>query len=88
MDLSVIIPARNEEFLQRTIDDVLEHKEADTEVIAILDGYWPDPGIKNHPDVVLIHHEQSIGQRAAVNQGAEISRAKFVMDQQDRKSVV
>jgi len=78
-DLSVIIPARNEEFLQQTIDDVLKHAEADTEVIAFLDGYWPDPGIRSHPKVVLVHHEESIGQRASVNLGAEISRARFVM---------
>lgn len=78
-DLSVIIPARNEEFLQRTIDDILANAEGDTEVIAILDGYWSEPGIKDHPKVTLIHHEVSIGQRAATNEGARISQAKYIM---------
>lgn len=78
-DLSVIIPALNEEFLQRTIDDVLSNAEADTEVIAILDGYWPKPGIKDHPKVTLIHHEHPIGQRAATNEGAKLSQAKYIM---------
>lgn len=78
-DLSVIIPARNEEFLARTIEDVLENMRADTEVIAICDGYWPRPAISDHPRVTLVHHTESIGQRAAVNEGARISQAKYIM---------
>lgn len=79
MDLSVIIAARNEEFLQRTIEDVLEKMRGDTEVIAILDGYWPEPGIKIHEKVTIIHHENSIGQRAAINEGVNLSNAKYIM---------
>lgn len=78
-DLSVIIPARNEIFLSNTINDILKNKRGNTEVIAILDGYWPEPGIQDHPDVTLIHHPVSIGQRAATNEGARISNAKFIM---------
>jgi glycosyltransferase involved in cell wall biosynthesis len=77
--LSVIIPARNEEFLGKTIDSVLKNAEADTEVIAICDGYWPDPPIQDHPKVTIIHHTDSIGQRAATNEGVRVSRAEFVM---------
>jgi glycosyltransferase involved in cell wall biosynthesis len=78
-DLSVIIPARNEEFLPNTIDDILRNREVDTEVIAILDDYWPDPPILDHPDVTIVHHTGSIGQRAAVNEGARISQAEHIM---------
>jgi len=79
MDLSVIIPARNEIFLKRTIEDILEHIEGDTEVIAVLDGYWSNPSIEDNPRVTLIHFEESVGQRAAVNAAARISRAKYIM---------
>ena len=78
-ELSVIIPARNEEFLQKTIENVLENSKGDTEIIAILDGYWPDPPLPDHPKVTLIHHTESIGQRAATNEGARLSKAKFIM---------
>jgi glycosyltransferase involved in cell wall biosynthesis len=78
-DLSVIIPARNEVFLARTIDNLLENKKANTEIIAVLDGYWPDPPIKDHPDVNILHYSVPIGQRAAVNAGARASAAKYVM---------
>ena len=37
-DLSVVIPARNEEFLAQTIFNVLENREADTQVLVMLDG--------------------------------------------------
>jgi len=77
MDLSVIIAARNEEFLQRTINEVIDKKRGDTEVIVIVDGYWDD--IKQDKCVKIIHHNRSIGQRAAVNEGARLSDAKFIM---------
>lgn len=79
MDVSVIIPSRQEEFLGLTMDNVLANIEADTEIIAICDGSWPDPPIKDHPRVTLIHHTEPIGQRAAVNEGAKISQAKYMM---------
>jgi glycosyltransferase involved in cell wall biosynthesis len=78
-DLSIIIPARNEEFLQRTIDDVFSNVKGNTEIIAILDGYWPDPGIVNHERLTLIHHSKPIGQRAATNEGVRLSKAKYIM---------
>jgi glycosyltransferase involved in cell wall biosynthesis len=79
MDLSVIIAARNEEFLQETIDNVCANIQADTEIIVVLDGYWPVKGIPINPKVNVIHHEISIGQRAAVNEAARLSQAKFIM---------
>jgi len=78
-ELSVIIPARNEEFLQKTIENVLENSKGDTEIIAILDGYWPDPPLPDNPKVTIIHHTEPIGQRAATNEGARLSKAKFIM---------
>ena len=78
-DLSVLIPARNEMFLARTIEDILQNSQGDTEVIAVCDGGWPDPPIADHPRVHLIYHAESIGQRAATNEAARLSQAKFIM---------
>jgi glycosyltransferase involved in cell wall biosynthesis len=75
----VIIPARNEMFLAETVENVLENSRADTELIVICDGNWPDPPLQDHPRVTLIHHTESIGQRAATNEGARISQAKYIM---------
>lgn len=78
-DLSVLIPSRNEIFLQKTIENILENSEADTEIIAVLDGYWPDPPIQDDPRVTLLHYSDPIGQRGAVNRAAEVSKSEFVM---------
>jgi len=66
-------------FLARTVQDVLDHARADTEVIVILDGYWPDPPLLDNERVTVIHHTSSIGQRAATNEGAKVSQAKYIM---------
>ena len=77
-DLSILIPARNEQFLSRTVEDIIAKKRGNTEVIVVLDGAWAEPGIKDHPDVTIIYHNQSIGQRAATNEAARLSTAKYV----------
>ena len=79
MDLSILIPARNEMFLAQTVKDILENIEGDTEVIVVCDGNWPEPPIEDHARVNMIYHSESIGQRAATNEAARISTAKFIM---------
>lgn len=79
MDVSVIIPARNEIYLQKTIDSVLSAAQADTEVIAVCDGYWPDPPIQDNPKVALLHYTEAIGQRPAINQAARLARGKYIL---------
>lgn len=79
MDLSVIIAARNEIFLKNTIEDILKNMRGSTDIIAILDGYWPYPGIVDKDNVHIIHHGKSIGQRAAVNEGVGFSKSKYIL---------
>ncbi len=78
-ELSVLIPARGEMFLTRTIQDILEHIEADTEIIAVLDGEWTDPPIPQHERVNVIYLSQSIGQRAATNLACRLACGKYVI---------
>lgn len=79
MQLSIIIPARNEMFLARTIQDILAHIEADTEIIAVLDGQWASPQLTQHPRVNVIFVPTPIGHRACTNLGVKLSRAKYIM---------
>lgn len=78
-DLSVLIPARQEEFLNNTVEDVIAHAKGDTEVIVVLDGAWADPPLIQHPNVQIVHVPEAIGQRAATNLAARISTARYVM---------
>jgi glycosyltransferase involved in cell wall biosynthesis len=79
VDLSILIPARNEMFLARTIQDILDNMRGDTEIIAVLDGAWAEPPIPDHERVNIVYHPVSIGQRAATNQAARLSSARYVM---------
>ncbi len=78
-DLSILIPARNEMFLAKTIEDILANSEANTEVIAILDGTPDDPKVPDDPRVILVYNPISIGQRAATNMACKLSHARYVM---------
>lgn len=78
-DLSILIPSRNEMFLKNTIENIFANIEGNTEVIAILDGGWPIDNLADHDDLRLIYNPQSIGQRAATNQAARLSKAKYLM---------
>ena len=76
--LSFLIPARNEEFLIETINDILSHTGDESEIIVGLDGYWPPVPIADNPRVKIFHVTEPIGQRAMQNQLARLSRAKYV----------
>ena len=79
VDLSIIVPARNEMFLSRTVEDALRNIRGNTEIIVGCDGNWPDPPIEDHPKVHIIYHSQSIGQRAITNECVRLSNAKYIM---------
>jgi glycosyltransferase involved in cell wall biosynthesis/predicted O-methyltransferase YrrM len=77
--VSVIIPGRCEDYFQQTIDSALDRATGDIEVIAVIDGYEPDPPLFARPNVTLIKLDKSIGQRAAYNLGVRESSGQYVM---------
>jgi hypothetical protein len=77
--LSVLIPSKNEQWLKNTVEDVLANIEADTEIIIIADGLLPLEPIDAHDRVRLVYRFPGIGQRAATNEAAKLSDAKYVM---------
>jgi len=81
--LSIIIPSRVDEFLQKTVDDVLAKAEGAVEVIVALSGYWPSPMIKTNPKVTVIHygtiHDFTSGMRESINRGIAVARGKYIM---------
>ncbi len=78
-DLSILIPARNEMFLAKTVEDIIQNSEGKTEIIVVMDGNWADPAIPQNDQVNVIHLGGSIGQRASINLACKLSRAKYVM---------
>ena len=78
-DLSILIPARNEIWLAKTVEDILSNIEMDTEIIVVLDGGWADPAIPQHERVNVVYLPKAIGQRAATNLACKLSKATYVM---------
>lgn len=86
--VSVIIPARNEVFLSKTIQDVLAKATGSIEVIAVLDGYWPvdvtrehwsTPAIVDDPRVTYLHTSVSQGMRDSINAAAALARGQYLL---------
>ena len=77
--LSVIIPARNEQFLVPTVKDILAKATGEVEVVVVLDGYWPDPPLPSDKRIIQIHRGKSAGMRSAINAAAEVAKGEYLM---------
>jgi len=77
--LSVIIPSRNERFLAKTVDDLFAKASGAIEVIAVLDGYWPQPILTDRPNLILLHRGAWQGMRPAINSAARIAHGDYLM---------
>jgi hypothetical protein len=55
----------------------LDHMEADTEIIAVLDGW--DTELPDDPKLRVLRFKESVGQRRATNEAAMLSKAAYLM---------
>lgn len=77
--LSILIPARNEEFLPETVEDLLKNIRGNTDIFVCLDGDIHPKPLPKDPRVTYVHRHESWGQRKATNQLCKLSQAKYVM---------
>ena len=82
--LSIIIPARTEKFLNRTIQDILEKATGEIEIFPVLDGYGDTPyeKIKDprvHYISLPVPYNYERHKRQGINAGVSISRGEYVM---------
>ncbi len=81
--LSVIIPSFKDPLLQKTIDSLLQNAEGEIEIIAVLDGYWPNPALlfseEDNKKVKQLHLGKNRGMREAINAGVKASTGDFIM---------
>ena len=78
-DVSIVIPSRNERFLEPTIKDLLAKAKGDIEVIATLEGYWPDPPLPDDKRLILLHRGKAQGMRSAINAAVDCARGEYIM---------
>lgn len=87
--LSIIIPSRNELFLNKTIEDLLDKAAGEIEIIACLDGYWPGETDSKTPPltekiladkrVKFLHRGKSRGMRPGISDCVEVSTGKYLL---------
>ena len=75
--LSIVIPARNEQFLPHTLKDITQKAAGDYEVFVALEGYWPTD-VFEHPNVHYIHRSQK-GMRSSINDAVRTSQGDVIM---------
>jgi glycosyltransferase involved in cell wall biosynthesis len=78
-DLAILIPSRNEMFVAKTVERLLANIRGNTEILVLLDGQYANPPIEDDPRLTVVYVPESIGQRAATNQLARLTTAKYVM---------
>jgi len=77
--VSVIIPARNEQFLAQTVADLFTKAAGDIEVVVTLDGYWPSLPLADRDNLTLIHRGRAMGMRAALNAAAAVATGDYLL---------
>lgn len=78
--VSIIIPARNEIFLEKTIRDILAKARGPIEVIPVLDGYWCNPDeIVEDKRVSYLHFGESHGMREAINAAVRKAKGEYIL---------
>jgi len=79
MELSIVIPSRNEEWLSETLEDLFKNIRGNTEVIVVLDGAPEVKPLPSDPRLTVIRHNISRGQRASTNDACKIAKGKYIM---------
>lgn len=78
--VSIVIPSRNEMFLYKTTQDLLNKATGEIEIIIILDGYWPPSNeIIQDKRVKYLHRGESRGMRNGITSAVNISIGKYIM---------
>lgn len=73
--LSIVIPSRQEKYLDRTVRDLMVKAEGPIEIIVVLDG----ADTERIDGVQYIYHPVAIGMKDAINSGVAVATGKYLM---------
>ncbi|MGB2864817.1 MAG: glycosyltransferase family A protein, partial [Sedimentisphaerales bacterium] len=77
--VSILIPARNEIYLSKTIENILSNARGDIEIIVVCDGYQPEPSLPDDDRIIEIRNCRAKGQRQAINEAARVASGKYIL---------
>lgn len=75
---TIIIPSRNEPYLNKTLQDLVEKATGDIEIIVILDGCWVTNIILDDK-IHYIHRGSAMGMRNGINSAVELAKGDYLM---------
>lgn len=76
--VSIIIPSKNEIFLERTVQNLLDNCTSEFEILVVLDGYNP-PERSSDSRVKYIHHETGVGMREGINSAVKVATGEYLL---------
>jgi len=77
--VSIIVPARNERYLSKTVDDLFAKAKGEIEVIVVVDGPTEYQLPKERPGLKFIIKPTSEGLRSAINNASDIATGKYLL---------
>lgn len=79
--VSIIIPSRNETYLQKTLDDILKKATGEIEILPVIDGPSKHPITPSKPDprVKPIFNKIPQGMRPSENTAAQFATGRYLM---------
>jgi len=77
--VSVLIPARNEPFLQKTIDEVFAQATGEVECIVMLDGMPAVTPLREDPRLIVLQNSKPKGIAWASWDMAQVAEGKYIM---------
>lgn len=77
--VSIVIPSRNEKYLEKTVEDVFDKAAGEIEVIVVIDGANNFPLPKTRRGLKFIKKSKSEGLRPALKSASSVAKGKYLM---------
>lgn len=75
--LSIIVPARDEPYLNKTVEELLANAAGDVEIVVVFDGWGGElPADKR---IKKVYFKPAVGIREAIRAGVQKSRGEYIM---------
>lgn len=77
--VSVVIPVRNEKFLEKTVNDLLEKSTEKIQIVVVEDGPQKFQYKPKDARVKVVSFPEQVGMRKVINTGVELSTGKYIL---------
>jgi hypothetical protein len=78
-DASIVIPAKNEQFLEPTVNGILDNARGNIELIVVCDGYRPDFEFRKDPRLKVIYKGGEGSMRGGINMAVAIAQGEYII---------